>query len=491
MQSKKSATLAEIAELTFPRSTFADREVSFRKFMSSSFAAFVVRAAAAGFSFSMNVVVVRLLGAHEAGIFFLGQTFLLILAMLPRIGLDNVLVRFVSVTNDQGKPGAANGVLLKAVMLALPLAVFSAGITYAKSDWICSTVLNQPEFVDVLRLFAIAIIPFAGFQLFSFALQGNRCFVWAALINSVLFPMSLLIAASFSGTFGVDSAAALAKVAITSAVAILALSVIVWSRTTDQSIQRNSVQWRVILAAALPTFVIAICSYANTWSPQLVLAAFVEPDQVAVFSVSQRTAALLTLFLLPVSAVAAPTFAELHARNELDELRAFVRRVNGLTLLISFPPLMALFAFAPQILSIFGPQFAEAKWVLRILVSGQLCNVITGGNGFLLIMSGNERSFRNSSIISTVGGLVLAFLLIPRFGVIGAAIAAAVSLLIWNSSIWLHVYMNLGINVMNPDPGFSMRLVCRVPGMLIRCKPKTYALSAVWNRIEVNRNREK
>ena len=106
-------------------------EVNFRKFVSSSSAAFVVRAAAAGFSFVMNVVVTRVLGAHEAGLFFLGQTFLLILAVSARFGLDNVLVKFVSTSRDQGNPAASNGVLFKAASVTAPLALTIAGLTYA------------------------------------------------------------------------------------------------------------------------------------------------------------------------------------------------------------------------------------------------------------------------------------------------------------------------------------------------------------------------
>jgi O-antigen/teichoic acid export membrane protein len=83
-------------------------------------------------------------------------------------------------------------------------------------------------------------------------------------------------------------------------------------------------------------------------------------------------------------------------------------------------------------------------------------------------MSGNERQFRNSSVVSTLCGIVLALFLIPEFGVHGAAIAGSVSQLIWNAFIWIQVYKQLGINVFTPDLLCSFAELSRIRGVIFQ-----------------------
>ncbi len=444
-----------------PRSeqSTAISSVNFDKFVSSSSAVLFVRVSAAAFSYFMTVVVTRVLGGHEAGIFFLGQTFLVLLAAGSRFGLDNVLVRYVSTSNDQGKPGGANAVLLKAALVTAPLSLATAAVVYSCAEWIAESLLTQPDFTPVLRSVAICLVPFAFFQLFSFALQGSKHFVWSMIINTTLFPLALLIAASFPGIFGVDSASSLMMIAVLVSLFNALLAAGVWLSKTGFSLERKSVRWQPIWAMAFPLFCITIVSYANTWAPQLVLARYADAEQIAILSISQKTAALVTLLILPINAVASPTFAAMFQRQEQDAMRKFLRRVNGTILVACGPILLVVFIFAPQILSLFGPQFTEAKWVLRILVLGQVFNAASGSLGYLLMMSGNERALRNGTAVSAVAGIALSFALIPSLGTYGAAIAVAGVLAIYNILIWAIVHQRLGVNVFKPDVAFVWKYI--------------------------------
>ncbi|MFG0263032.1 MAG: lipopolysaccharide biosynthesis protein, partial [Novipirellula sp. JB048] len=163
--------------------------VLFRKFLKSSSSAFVMRASAAVAAFLMNVVVTRTLGAYEAGLFFLAQTCLVILSTLSRFGLDNAVLRFVSVSMDLGNRGAANAVLGKALALALPIASATSLITFIAADWIAESVFSKPEFADALRLVGLCVLPFSCFQLVSFALQGRNQVTLSIAINATIFPL--------------------------------------------------------------------------------------------------------------------------------------------------------------------------------------------------------------------------------------------------------------------------------------------------------------
>ncbi len=58
--------------------------------------AFAIKVVAAGLAFGLNVILARLLGADGSGIFFLTYTVILVSSALGRIGMENVLIRFIA-----------------------------------------------------------------------------------------------------------------------------------------------------------------------------------------------------------------------------------------------------------------------------------------------------------------------------------------------------------------------------------------------------------
>ena len=96
-------------------------------------------------------------------------------------------------------------------------------------------------------------------------------------------------------------------------------------------------------------------------------------------------------------------------------------------------------------MGIFGNSFKSGAFILVILALGQFINVITGSVGYLLMMSGNERLLRNNIIFIAVLNLTLNLLLIPKYGILGAAISTSVSLALQNIISMVIVKYRLGI----------------------------------------------
>lgn len=428
-------------------------------FMSKASAALAMRIAAAGSAFLLNVAVSRTMGAQEAGLFFLGQTCLVILAVLSRFGTDNVLLRYVSTFTEQQRHDAANAVLVKAGLVTLALASLLSAITFWQSDHVATLIFGKPEFASVLRPAALCVLPFSCFQVFSFAIQGRRQVATSIGINATAMPIFLLIAVLLPDTVGADTASELMWIAVMVATFNAAIAAIVWSRRADRSTDSDAISWPELNSMAIPLVAAAAVALIGTWAPQLVIASLESTDQIAMLSNSQKTATLVGLLLMAINSVAAPIYASMHAENQLDGLRQFAARVNGVMLLGATPVLFVVFIFAPQILSLFGSQFRDATWLLRILVLGQFVNAATGSVGYLLNMSGNQHHFRNAVTLSAIVSIVLSLALIPLLGTIGAAIAVSASLTVSNISSAYKVKQSLGINVLKPDFFFVTALL--------------------------------
>jgi O-antigen/teichoic acid export membrane protein len=432
--------------------------VNLRKFLSASSAALFMRATAAGVAFLLNVFVARSLGPSEAGLFFLGQLFLVILGTISRFGMDYLLVRFVSVAIDQKNPAGANGVLLNASLVTIPLSIVIATLCYLSADWISVYWYDKPTFTPILQAVAVSIVPFAIFQLFAFAIQGRSQIAWSVAIGTALFPGLILILAQMLRGYGFESGSSLMSLAVVAAILNAAFGFLLWMKRTPLAFDFSVVSRTALIASALPMFLSTLITLSNTWTPHLLLGAYVESDQIAMLSNAHKTAALVGFLLLAITSAAAPTYAALYSRNEIEGLRLFVARVNGVVIVATTPLLILLFAFSEEILAVFGKEFTQAAWLLRILVIGQVVNAIAGSVNYLLIMSGNERALRNTIAISGALGLLLSVLLIPRFGAMGAAVVLTVVIALSNLLGAIQLKSRLGFNVLTPDFRFLAAL---------------------------------
>ena len=108
--------------------------------------------------------------------------------------------------------------------------------------------------------------------------------------------------------------------------------------------------------------------------------------------------------------------------------------------------------FAEDLLRLFGSNYVEAATALRVLVVGQFINATAGSCGVILSMTGHQREVVNGVAGALVVNFALSILLIPGLGIIGAAIAAATGLAVWNAYLAYRAIRLVGINttILNP-----------------------------------------
>jgi O-antigen/teichoic acid export membrane protein len=92
---------------------------------------------------------------------------------------------------------------------------------------------------------------------------------------------------------------------------------------------------------------------------------------------------------------------------------------------LTIPLALGIMLFAKPLMGVFGPDFKEGWPVLAIATVGQLVSCSVGSVGLLLLMSDQQKRMVRAQAITVVLTLGLNFLLIPRIGLMGAAIATA------------------------------------------------------------------
>ena len=107
-----------------------------------------------------------------------------------------------------------------------------------------------------------------------------------------------------------------------------------------------------------------------------------------------------------------------------------IRKATRINVLISLPILIMLFSFSEFLLSMFGNSYTLAKNAFLILLMSQFFNSISGPSALYLNMTGRQKTLNLILLGSLLINVVLNLLLIPEFGMVGAALATTISFVV-------------------------------------------------------------
>ncbi len=185
---------------------------------------------------------------------------------------------------------------------------------------------------------------------------------------------------------------------------------------------------RVFFSFSVSIASIGTLTLLMNWTDTIMLGYFRSSAEVGVYSAAARTGNLVSYSLTGFNALFVPTMAGLFFAGEMLKLHQLYRVVTRWTLIIGSPVCFAFILFPDNTLKLFGNGFEEGKYALIFLCLGQLVNLGTGSVGYLLTMTGKEKAALQTQGIAVVLNVILNFILIPRWGINGAAVATSLSI---------------------------------------------------------------
>jgi O-antigen/teichoic acid export membrane protein len=147
--------------------------------------------------------------------------------------------------------------------------------------------------------------------------------------------------------------------------------------------------------------------------------------------------------------IAMPMVADLHSRGKIDQLERMYQTMTKWGMIFNLPVFFSMAIFARPLLSIFGPDFVAGASSLIILAFAVLFDVSTGVCGTIVTMTGHSKLSLANSVISLVVSVGLHLLLIPRWGLVGAAVASVFCAVLINVLRLVEVYLLFKIQPYN------------------------------------------
>jgi O-antigen/teichoic acid export membrane protein len=406
-----------------------------------------IRIAGAAITLLSQVLLARWMGAFEYGIFAYVWVWVIILGILAPMGFGTSTLRFVPDYRVNEKWRRLAGILEASWRMVALFGLVAAALGLAALGLLHDRIAPYYLLPLAVALFCVPVFALTD------TLEGTaRAFGWvnlAYLPAYILRPLGIVVIGGLlylalgelTGLVAVGGAFVAALLTLGGQRLLLQRRI---ARTIPKAKPfRHTRHW---IVASLPLVLTEGLYLALLNCDIVLLGAFVDPDHVGVYFAATRIVNLITFIYFAVAALAVPKFAELHAKGDRAGLQSFV---HDIIQWIFWPTLAAaafILIFGNFALGLFGRDFSAGYPLLAVLMLGFIARPSTGPIEYLLNMTGNQNVTAFAYGSAAALNIALNLLLIPRFGLEGAAAATAMSLIF--ASVWLFIAVRrrLGIS---------------------------------------------
>ncbi len=399
-----------------------------------------------GFQFILQILIISNITQSQFGLFSLALATANILSIICLMGFDESLPAYVSAKMKKGKPEEAMGGLKTGYTITLSLSLSLSILLFLAAD-LAAGILGKPELAPVLRIFSLIIPLKALLGCLRAILRSFELAFGATLFQDIVRPLSgvlfVLGAIYLDFTFiGINVAFALSFF-----IGLVGMGIFVKARLPKLvSATRTTNVSREAVLFALPMLGAGLSVQLLMWIDTFMLSWFNSAKDVGLYNAALVFRPLLLIPLLSIVFTYLPIASRLFADDNLSGMRQTYATVTKWGFALSLP-FFFFFTIAPNLtLNLtLGSEFAPASTTLRLIALSAIVHVMTGPNGQTLVAIGKPQLVFYVRITAVAINLVANTLLIPKYGIEGAATATLISMMFSNLLLTHIVYRLCGV----------------------------------------------
>lgn len=399
-------------------------------------------------SFLLGVQLARFLMPEGFGLYAIAIAFAQMMCVVAQAGLPTLAVREIAVGIQARDWSLVREAVhwfprVTSIASALVTAAFLAGV------WLYNSVSTAPAPRELV--YAAILTPlFAMTVLNSAELRGFGKVVAGQFLDILLRPalVCLLLFAVYLIEHGLTPSDALA-VYVAASVLTLALGLL-WRRHSipaEVRVAPLTSHRRHWTKAAVPLAASDIFQQLTTTYGLFIVGLLSPPAEAGFLRVAWGTIVVIATPLAIFNVVLAPRLAQLHAAGNLRDLQRMVAFAAAAMSLVTWCALLFLYRVGQPLLElVFGEAYAQSWAPLLLLTAGQSIVAFFGVGWVLLSVAGGERKLALAYAVSTATGILVAIILAPHYGAVGAGWAALAGNVILSVMCWVFVRRDVGVD---------------------------------------------
>jgi O-antigen/teichoic acid export membrane protein len=389
---------------------------------------------ALGFGFIANAVIARLLGADVLGVFVLAWTVVMAASILTTFGFEGGFVKYISMYVGQGREAEARSVFAFGIGFGVLAGALGTAAVVLLRGPLAYSFFKEPRLSPALLVIAFAMIPYTLTRLQAAALRALKDMrrsvigseIWYRVPRLAVFLLLFYAGFRLLGIVG----------AVVVACGFSAVATLRFLRARGAFLlaggPRARIPRRELFAYSSQMLAETTTAFALMQSGRLVLGYYLSSADVGVYNVVVLLATLAMLFSFSFNAIFSPMIADVYHRGSVDLMRSLLHTITRWILVLTLPMFAWLLVSGEGILSLFGEEFVRGYWALAILAAVQVFEGAGGTASSCLAMTRFQRYNVYNILVMAVVSVALNVYLVPRMGIVGAAMATGVAIVLVN-----------------------------------------------------------
>ena len=410
-------------------------------------------------------VLAKYFNAQGVGVFSILWTIMVVLTVFSKLGFDTAIVKIIATYITTGKNNLIPGTYKKVFCLVIVAALLLIVLISSGSGYISMLFFDNRSFVNNILIISAAVLPLTLMNINAEVFKSfKKITLFSVFQNGSIYALASVFV--IAGYFIYQDEKLMVVSVLISVLILYIISQLLIKKQllspfknvfkNDTSLN-NTDDTHGMFKMALPMLLSNSLFLVLSWTDTLMLGAFEDEANVGIYNIALKIAALNTIILVGVNSIAMPKYAELFAKKEISGLRTFVKQTTLLIFSLSFPILLVIVLFPGFLLGLFGNEFTAGINTLLILTAGQAFSSFSSSSISLLNMTGFEIKARNILIFTVLINATLNYILIPRYGISGAATATASSTILWNILAVMVIYKNFKFTTYPINTGLFKR----------------------------------
>ena len=395
--------------------------------------AFLIRIGSAAIAFLSQPILARLMGSHEFGIYAYVWTWALLFGGLVDVGLSTAAQRFIPEYQGRGAIALLRGFLTGSRWLATGAATVIA-ILAAIAVWLFAGALDDS--IVIPMVLGCATLPLWALCVTQDGIARSYGWIGVALLPLYIFRPILIIALLFVAHVAgyPASAVTIMAAAVVAGIATTLWQTIVINRrlrsrvTAKEQGDARAYDFRLWISTSLPISISVAFFYLLSYVDVLIVQLYRPPSEIAVYYAVQKLLALVAFVHFSVAAAVAFRFSEYRATGQQHLLASFYATSRSWTFWPSLAGVAGLLVGGWPLLWLFGPEFTAGYPLIAVMAIGLIARAAAGPAERLLTMLGRQTTCAFVYLGALTANIVLCFVLIPPFGLYGAAASTSIAL---------------------------------------------------------------
>ena len=403
--------------------------------------------------YGLNLIMVYLIalfisknyGSEIYGRFSIIKSLILVLIIISTLGLNTLMIKLSSDVNFFKNGIFKTDFFAKSYIIVF---IFSASVSiffFLISEQIATNIFKDVKLIPYFKVFPFLLMGAVFLNMNSNLLKGQGKVLTFAIISSflgnfILLTTTMIIFKLYSRDEFYLIILFLISIVVSLLVSFYFILPIRYSRDfyTEKAHR--------LFSLSLPMMASASMIYIIFSSDILILGFFETSERVGVYRIVSQIASVNSLFVIAFGTVLGPKISNLYSEKKDQELKRNIFSATKLIFFITLPVLFLIIVFSRKILLFFGPEYITGLKSLVLLSVCQFLYAITGFSDLILNMTHHQKAFSKITLITASINLVLNFILIPLYGIFGAALATGISIVLTN--LISVIYINKKFNIL-------------------------------------------